>query len=117
MGGSGSPCLGPQCCWQKHGAMRDQNLLGNLGKCGAALPESLPPHFKESTSGIRQCGQLCCGLWLAQAWEELYEEACASGRGLVHRLAHVCLQKRGNAGALGNSMNLQVLFLPVLGTW
>lgn len=69
---AGEGWLTPQPCWQAqgHGAMCDHYLVGNLGKCGATLPESLPPHFKERTGGIRQRRQLCCGLWLAQAWEE-----------------------------------------------
>ena len=78
--------------------MCNHHLVGNLGKCGATLPELLPPRFKESTDGIRQHRQLCCGLWLAQAWEKRCKEALNSGRGLACRLAHACLQKRGGAG-------------------
>ena len=81
--------------------MCNRQLVGNRGKCGATLPESLPPHFKESTGGIRQCRRLCCGLWLAQAWEEWCEEALTLGCGLAHRLAHTCLAEARRCWSAG----------------
>lgn len=58
------------------------HLVGNLGKYGAALQEPLPSHFKEGAGSARQCRQICCGLWLAQAWEVWCKENLTLGHGL-----------------------------------
>lgn len=66
-----SPCPALQRWWhwQRPKVKSNHYPVGNLGKHGAALQEPLPSHFKERAGSARQRRQICCGLWLAQAWE------------------------------------------------